>query len=252
MDSKLILLIIFIILLILVIIYDLFNKPKEISNNNDVNPETVNNIKKDILSKSDLDNPSTAQSLAQSKASTTISSLNNKFQSISSTNTTGVVPDKVSLMLPKLSEQNETTNIRRMQQLNRNTRKAYNKKITEQIQILKDKITSYQTNDLKTTSDLVQLEKRIIKLESLRLPETNKPLPLTAINALNDVINDQQLGSAADTEIQTLDNNNIEVQTIKDTKYTDIPENDNLLGVNISSNNSKNTKDIKDIDPEID
>ena len=76
MDSKLILLIIFIILLILVIIYDLFNKPKEISNNNDVNPETVNNIKKDILSKSDLDNPSTAQSLAQSKASTTISSLN--------------------------------------------------------------------------------------------------------------------------------------------------------------------------------
>ena len=238
--------------MILVIIYDLFNKPKEISNNNDVNPETVNNIKKDILSKSDLDNPSTAQSLAQSKASTTISSLNNKFQSISSTNTTGVVPDKVSLMLPKLSEQNETANIRRMQQLNRNTRKAYNKKITEQIKILKDKITSYQTNDLKTTSDLVQLEKRIIKLESLRLPETNKPLPLTAINALNDVINDQQLGSAADTEIQTLDNNNIEVQTIKDTKYTDIPENDNLLGVNISSNNSKNTKDIKDIDPEID
>ena len=241
--------------MISVIIYDLFNEQKEISNNNDVNPETVNNIKKDILSKSDLDNPSTAQSLAQSKASTTIVSLNNKLQSISPTNkpSTVVVPDKVSLMLPKLSEQNETANIRRMQQLNRNARKAYNEKITEQVQILKDKITSYQTNDLKTTSDLIQLEKRIIKLESLRLPETNKPLPLTAINALNDVINDQQLGSAADTEIQTLDdNNNIEVQTIKDTKYTDVPKNDNLLGVDISSNNSKNTKDIKDIDIEID
>lgn len=241
--------------MISVIIYDSFNKPKEISNNNDVNPETVNNLKKDILSKSDLDNPSTAQSLAQSKTSTTIVSLNNKLQSISSTNkpSTVVVPDKVSLMLPKLSEQNETANIRRMQQLNRNARKAYNEKITEQVQILKDKITSYQTNDLKTTSDLIQLEKRIIKLESLILPETNKPLPLTAINALNDVVNDQQLGSAADTEIQTLDdNNNIEVQTIKDTKYTDVPKNDNLLGVDISSNNSKNTKDIKDIDLEID
>lgn len=241
--------------MISVIIYDLFNEQKEIFNNNDVNPETVNNIKKDILSKSDLDNPSTAQSLAQSKTSTTIVSLNNKLQSISSTNkpSTVVVPDKVSLMLPKLSEQNETANIRRIQQLNRNDRKAYNEKITEQVQILKDKITSYQTNDLKTTSDLIQLEKRIIKLESLRLPETNKPLPLTAINALNDVINDQQLGSAADTKIQTLDdNNNIEVQTIKDIKYTDVPKNDNLLGVDISSNNSKNTKDIKDIDLEID